>query len=169
MAKKEKKEKKGFFKEFKEFISRGNILDMAVGVIIGGAFGKIVTSLTNDIIMPLIALAMGGSSMEGLAVVLNGKPHYITDTVTGAQVVNPEALLWNYGNFLQSIIDFLIIALVVFLFIKLMMKVKTAGEKISEGAKQLAEKVKADEETEDGAAEAAQGENVSAEETEKKE
>ncbi len=71
--KKEKKEKnknKGFFREFKEFISRGNILDLAVGVIIGAAFGKIVTSLTNDIIMPLITLAMGKSNISELSVIL---------------------------------------------------------------------------------------------------
>lgn len=119
---------KKFFKEFKEFVSRGNIMDMAVGVIIGGAFGKIVTSLVNDILMPLITLAMGGSSLADLSVVLNGKEKYLE---SGA--INPDALLWHYGNFIQTIIDFLIIALSIFLIIKLMMKIKSAAVSVKDG------------------------------------
>lgn len=116
-----------FFKDFKAFISRGNVMDMAVGVIVGGAFSKIVTSLVNDIIMPLIALAMGGKSMSDLSLVLNDQPRYLTDGT-----LNPEALLWHYGNFIQTIIDFLIIALSVFIMIKIVMHLRNASEKAKE-------------------------------------
>lgn len=86
-------------KEFREFIMRGNVLDLAVAVIIGGAFGAIVTSLVDDIIMPLIGILMGGVDFSGLAVQVGGA------TLT-------------YGNFIQAIINFLIIALALFLIIK---------------------------------------------------
>ncbi|MBR4270792.1 MAG: large conductance mechanosensitive channel protein MscL [Clostridia bacterium] len=105
-----------FFKEFKEFISKGNILDLAVAVVIGGAFGKIVTSLVNDIIMPLITCILGAHSLSELSVVLRD-----AEVVDG---VEHEALLWTYGNFIQSIIDFLIIAFAIFVVLKLMMKSK---------------------------------------------
>ena len=116
-----------FFKDFKAFISRGNVMDMAVGVIVGGAFSKIVTSLVNDIIMPLIALAMGGKSMSDLSLGLNDHPRYIADGT-----LNPEALLWHYGNFIQTIIDFLIIALSVFIMIRIVMHLRNASEKAKE-------------------------------------
>ena len=86
-------------KEFREFIMRGNVLDLAVAVIIGGAFGAIVTSLVNDIIMPLVGILMGGVDFSGL----------------GVQVGSATVL---YGNFIQAIINFLIIALALFLVIK---------------------------------------------------
>ncbi|HVM71010.1 MAG TPA: large conductance mechanosensitive channel protein MscL [Anaerolineales bacterium] len=86
-------------KEFKEFIMRGNVMDLAVAVIIGGAFGKIVSSLVSDIIMPLIGLIIGGIDFTGLAF-----------TIGSAKV--------TYGNFINNVIDFLIIALVIFLMIK---------------------------------------------------
>lgn len=126
---------KKFWKEFKAFISRGNILDMAVGVIVGGAFSKIVTSLVNDIIMPLIAMAMGGKSMSGLCLVLNGEPLYLAD---GSE--NPAALVWHYGNFIQTIIDFLIIALCVFLFVRLMMRASKLSKEAAERVKSLNKK-----------------------------
>ena len=128
MANEEKPKKKGFFQEFKEFLARGNVLDLAVAVIIGAAFGAIVTSLVNDIIMPLVGLAMGGKSLNNLCLVLNNVPQYIE--VDGVPTLNPDAILWNYGNFIQSIINFLIIALVVFCFIKVVMKIKSAGEEL---------------------------------------
>lgn len=99
---------KKFFKEFKTFISRGNIFDMAVGLIIATAFNKIVTSLVNDIIMPLITWATGAASLNDLSVVLR-----VAEDGT--------ALTWNYGNFLQTIIDFLIVAFSVFVMIKIVM------------------------------------------------
>ena len=86
-------------KEFKEFIMKGNVMDLAVAVIIGGAFGKIISSLVNDILMPLIGLILGGINFSALAF-----------TVGEAKV--------TYGNFIQALIDFLIIALVIFLLVK---------------------------------------------------
>jgi len=86
-------------KEFKDFIMRGNVLDLAVAVIIGGAFGKIVSSLVSDIIMPLIGLIIGGIDFSGLAF-----------TVGSAKV--------TYGNFINNVVDFLIIAFVIFLIVK---------------------------------------------------
>ncbi len=113
---------KKFFGEFKKFIARGNVMDLAVAVIIGGAFGKITTSLVNDIIMPLISAVFGlfglKGGVEGMSLVLNGVPKYVTDAATNTQVLNSEAILWNYGNFIQTILDFLIIAFIVFCLIK---------------------------------------------------
>ena len=99
-----------FWKEFKAFISKGNIIDLAVAVVIGTAFNKIVTSLVNDIIMPLITWALGANSLADLSIVLQ------------RDVEGVATLTWNYGNFIQSMIDFLIIALTIFVILKLMMK-----------------------------------------------
>ncbi|MBR7186422.1 MAG: large conductance mechanosensitive channel protein MscL [Clostridia bacterium] len=121
----EKPKKKGFFQEFKEFLARGNVLDLSVAVIIGAAFGAIVTSLTNDIIMPLVTYCMGANSLADLSVVLRPE---VVEMVGGVETVVKEALTWNYGNFLQAILDFLIIAFVVFCFVKIVMKLKSAGE-----------------------------------------
>lgn len=93
------------FKEFRAFIARGNVIDLAVGVIIGGAFGKIVTSLVNDVIMPLIGIISGGINFKNLSIIWG------------------EASI-NYGMFIQNVIDFLIIAGCVFLFIRLITKFK---------------------------------------------
>ena len=101
-------------KEFKEFIARGNVMDLAVGVIIGGAFGKIVTSLVDDIIMPLIGMVIGGIDFTGLSV-----------KIGEAQV--------KYGNFIQNVLDFLIVAFCIFLMVK-------AVNKISEKAEALKKK-----------------------------
>lgn len=116
-------EKKGFFKEFKEFISKGNIVDMAVGVIIGGAFGKIVTSLVNDIVMPPIGLAIGGVNFAELKAVIKAAE------LNEAGEIVKEAVTINYGNFIQLIIEFIIIALCVFLVLKAIMKAKALAEK----------------------------------------
>ena len=99
-------------KEFKEFALKGNVVDLAVAVIIGGAFGKIVSSLVNDLIMPLIGIILGGINFTDLKYVI--KP--ATDSAAEAAV--------KYGAFIQSIIDFLIIALVIFIFIKLISRFK---------------------------------------------
>lgn len=104
----------GLLKEFKEFAIKGNVMDMAVGVIIGGAFGKIVTSLVNDILMPPIAAVLGNTDFSKLCVVL--KPA-IEATETQAAV---DAVTWNYGAFIQQCIDFTILAFCVFMMIKLM-------------------------------------------------
>ena len=92
-------------KEFRDFAMRGNVLDLAVAVIIGGAFGKIVTSLVDDIIMPLVGLAIGGVDFKSLAV-----------TVGSAQV--------KYGSFIQNVVDFLIIAFVIFMVVRTMNRFK---------------------------------------------
>lgn len=101
----------GFIAEFKQFIARGNVLDMAVGVIIGGAFGKISTSLVNDIIMPVISILTGGVDFSSWQAVL--KPATVVDGVEVAAAVTV-----NFGTFIATIVDFLIIALAVFLLIK---------------------------------------------------
>ncbi len=103
-----------FFKEFKEFALKGNVMDMAVGVIIGGAFGKIVTSLVNDILMPPIGVLLGNTDFSELNVVL--KPAVEATETTPAA----EAVTWNYGAFIQQCIDFLILAFCVFLMVKMM-------------------------------------------------
>lgn len=102
-----------FVQEFKAFAMRGNVMDMAVGVIIGGAFGKIVTSLVNDIIMPVVGILTGGLDFTGLFIALDGN-HY----GTLAEAQEAGAALLTYGSFIQNIVDFLIIAFCIFLMIK---------------------------------------------------
>jgi large conductance mechanosensitive channel len=116
----------GFAKEFKEFAMKGNVVDLAVGVIIGGAFGKIVTSLVDDIIMPLIGKASGGVSFANKYIAL-------TEEVSTALSTNPKLPLeeakkigavFAYGNFIQTVIDFLIVAFCIFLMIKAINRLK---------------------------------------------
>lgn len=102
-----------FVQEFKAFAMRGNVMDMAVGVIIGAAFGKIVTSLVNDIIMPVVGILTGGLDFTGLFIALDGERY---DTLAEAQEAG--AALLTYGSFIQNIVDFLIIAFCIFLMIK---------------------------------------------------
>jgi large conductance mechanosensitive channel len=102
--------------EFKKFAIKGNMFDMAVGIIIGAAFGKIVASLVNDIIMPPIGLLLGGVNFADLKVVMKAA----TETV--------PAVTWNYGSFVQTAIDFLIIAFVVFMLIKAINSMKKKEE-----------------------------------------
>lgn len=116
---------KKFFKEFGDFIAKGNAFDLAVGIVIGGAFNKIIQSLVKDIIMPLISL-IGGKDFTQWFVVLKGTPMY--DPITGALLNATELVLLTYGNFIQAIIDFLIIAFAIFLAIKVMTKVKAKME-----------------------------------------
>jgi large conductance mechanosensitive channel len=102
--------------EFKKFIMRGNVFDLAVGVIIGGAFGKIVTSLVNDLIMPILGVVHGGINLTGLKVVIR----------PGTETVKELAIL--YGNFMQSVLDFLIIAAAIFAMVKLINRFKKKEE-----------------------------------------
>ena len=95
-----------FLDEFRKFAVKGNMVDMAIGIIIGAAFGKIVASLVNDVLMPPIGLLLGGVNFTDLKVVMRAA----TETV--------PAVTWNYGNFIQVLIDFLIIAFVVFMLVK---------------------------------------------------
>ena len=113
----------GFIKEFKEFAMKGNVMDMAVGVIIGGAFGKIVTSLVNDVLMPLVSLGTGGIDFTDLFINL-GEGNY--STLAAAKEAG--AAVFAYGQFIQNIIDFIIIAICIFLMIKGMNKLKKKEE-----------------------------------------
>ncbi|MCD7932390.1 MAG: large-conductance mechanosensitive channel protein MscL [Tannerellaceae bacterium] len=100
-----------FFKEFKEFAMRGNVVDLAVGVVIGGAFNNIVNSLVADIIMPAVGLLIGGVNFTGFKIVLRKAQ------VEGGQIVSPEVDL-NYGNFIQVVLNFIIVAFAIFLLVK---------------------------------------------------
>lgn len=106
-------------KEFREFAMRGNVLDLAVAVIIGGAFGKIVTSFVNDILMPPIGLILGGVNFADLFISLNGQayPSLADAVAAGAPTI-------NYGVFLNTVIDFIIVAFVIFLVIRTMNRFK---------------------------------------------
>ena len=121
----------GFIKEFKEFAMKGNVMDMAVGVIIGGAFGKIVTSLVNDMLMPIISLCTGGSDFTNLFVNLSDDVKY----KTLAEAQEAGASVFAYGTFIQNIIDFIIIAFCIFLMIKAMNKMKKKEEPAPEAPK----------------------------------
>lgn len=110
-------------KEFKEFAMRGNVIDLAVGVIIGAAFGKVVSSLVNDVIMPPIGLLVGGMDFKSLAVTLK---EAVMDPVTGK--VATEAVKLTYGNFIQTLVDFMIIAFAIFMMIKGVMKLNRKKE-----------------------------------------
>jgi large conductance mechanosensitive channel len=105
--------------EFKEFAVKGNMIDLAVAVIIGGAFGKIVDSLVKDVVMPVIGLALGGIDFRGLFISL-GKGSY----ATLAEAEKAGAAVLKYGSFLQTVVDFLIIAWIVFIAIKAINKLK---------------------------------------------
>ncbi len=120
----EEKEKKGMIAEFKEFISRGNVLDMAVGVIIATAFGKITTSLVNDVIMPFIGYIFGGNNAtDALNITLTPAEY------DAAGEVVKEATVLGFGTFLATIIDFIIVAFVVFLIVKGFNRAREMSEK----------------------------------------
>ena len=116
-----------FLTEFKEFAMKGNVIDMAVGVIIGGAFGKIVTSLVNDIIMPLVSVVTGGVNFTQNKIILKEA------VKQGTEIINPEVAI-TWGVFIQSIVDFLIIAFCIFMAIRFMNKIKNATRKAEEEA-----------------------------------
>ena len=100
-------------KELKEFLLRGNVIDMAVGIVIGGAFGKIVTSFVNDILMPPIAMLLGDSKFTEMKLVLQAA------VMDGEEVIKP-AITFNYGSFIQVVVDFLIVGVSIFFVIKAM-------------------------------------------------
>lgn len=108
---------KKFLEDFKAFAMRGNVVDMAIGVVIGGAFGKITTSLVGDIFMPLLGVITGGINFTGLFYALDGNHYPSIEAATEAGVGT-----LNYGMFIQNIIDFLLIALCMFLVVRLMNK-----------------------------------------------
>lgn len=109
----------GFLKEFKAFALKGNVVDMAVGVIIGGAFGKIVSSLVNDILMPPIGMLLGNVDFKDLKINLATIKDAAVSVVNEGAVPS-EPVYWNYGAFLQQCIDFAILAFCVFMLVKLM-------------------------------------------------
>lgn len=117
--------------EFQKFIARGNVMDMAVGIIVGGAFQKIVTSFVNDLIMPIVGLFTGGVNFNDQFAILN-----IPEGVDAAQITSLEVAkelgvtTLNYGSFITTVIDFLIIALTVFFLIRTLNKVKENAEKL---------------------------------------
>ena len=115
-----KKNKSTFFKDFKAFIAEGNVLDMAVGVVVGGAFGKITTSLVNDIINPLIGLLVGKEDLSAWVITLKEAVDETTPAVT-----------LNIGSFISTILDFLIISLSIFCVLRVLMKAKAAADKLT--------------------------------------
>ena len=133
-----KKKEPKIVKEFKEFINRGSVIDLAVGIIIGGAFTSIVTSLVNDVVMPVISMLIGGFDFTSLKVTI---PAYIKG-------VEPATI--NYGNFIQALVNFLIIAFVIFLLIRFINKAKEKAapapveDKKAEKAAEEAEKAAED-------------------------
>ncbi len=117
--------------DFKAFALKGNVVDMAVGVIIGGAFGKIVTSVVNDLFMPVIGMLVGGVNFTELKLTMKeGVPEQLNEAGEVVQAAVPAVTL-NYGNFLQQTFDFLIIAISIFMFISLIKKV-TEKKKVEE-------------------------------------
>ena len=117
----------GFIKEFKEFAMKGNVMDMAVGVIIGGAFGKIVSSLVDDVLMPIIGKLTGGVSFVDLFVTLGDG-----DFKTLAAAKEAGAAVFAYGQFIQNIVDFLIVAFCIFLMLKGINKMNRKKEEPAE-------------------------------------
>ena len=115
-----KKNKSTFFKDFKAFIAKGNVLDMAVGVVVGGAFGKITTSLVNDIINPLIGFLVGKEDLSAWVITLKEAVDETTPAVT-----------LNIGSFISTILDFLIISLSIFCVLRVLMKAKAAAETLT--------------------------------------
>ncbi|MGI6029200.1 MAG: large-conductance mechanosensitive channel protein MscL [Candidatus Heteroscillospira sp.] len=115
-------DKKGFFQEFREFATKGNVVDLAVGVIVGGAFGTITKSLTDDVIMPVVSLFLGGINFSEWKIVLK------------EAVLNPDgteaaaAVSLNYGNFISTIINFLILAFVIFCMVRFLNRARSAAE-----------------------------------------
>lgn len=121
---------KKYWSEFRQFAVKGNVVDLAVAVIIGGAFGKIVSSFVNDIVMPLVGVILGGVDLTGFRWILSKE---ILDE-SGAQVQAEVAV--NIGTFLQNIVDFLIIALAIFVMIKIITKTKERMKKKEEEKKE---------------------------------
>ena len=117
------------FAEFKKFVMRGNVIDLAIGIIIGGAFGKIVASFVNEVLMPVVGLLLGKVDFKNLFIPLDGNSY---TTLAEAQAAGAATL--NYGSFISTIIDFLIIAFVIFLMVRAINKAKEAAAKKEEAS-----------------------------------
>ena len=120
--------KSTFLQDFKAFAMKGNVIDMAVGVIIGGAFGKIVSSVVADVIMPPIGLLVGGVNFTDLKWVMKEVVPEVKDAAGNVTQAAADAVTLNYGNFLQVTFDFLIIAMAIFCFIRLLTKLTKKKE-----------------------------------------
>ncbi|HEY5036515.1 MAG TPA: large conductance mechanosensitive channel protein MscL [Chthoniobacterales bacterium] len=112
------------WKEFKDFAIKGNAVDLAVGVIIGAAFGAIVNSLVKDIIMPPLSVLMGGLDFSKKFIVLKAGANGVTNFATPDQALAAKAITWNYGNFVTLLINFIIVALAVFVLVRLLSRLK---------------------------------------------
>lgn len=123
---------KKFFGEFKTFIMRGNVMDLAVGVIIGGAFQAIVTAFINDLIMPFIGLLTGGINFNEQFIILRLPEGVEAAEVTYSNAAELGASIWGYGAFITAVINFIIMALVVFLLVKAINKASEIGKKKEE-------------------------------------
>jgi large conductance mechanosensitive channel len=119
------------FKEFKEFAMRGNVLDMAIGIIIGGAFGKIISSLVGDVLMPPIGRLMGNLDFSNLFLALNGQSY---DSLKAAKDAGAPTI--NYGLFVNTVIDFVIVAFVIFMLVKQMNRLKKEAPAASPSTKE---------------------------------
>ena len=163
MSKNKEKKKSSFFKDFKAFITKGNILDLAVAVVIGGAFNAIITSLVNNIIMPLVGLFTGKASLAELDVWIR-KPDYVPDPETGLDVIveGTGAGHIQYGLFLQAIVNFLIIALTIFIMVRV---IRSSQDRLAFREKAKAEEAakKAEEEAKLAAEEQAKADAAAAE------
>jgi large conductance mechanosensitive channel len=116
----------GFAKEFKEFAVKGNVVDLAVGVIIGGAFGKIVDSVVNDLIMPIVAAIIGRPDFSNLYVVLKGSVQPGASLADARKV--PDTAILAYGNFITALINFILLAFIIFLMVKAINKLRRKHE-----------------------------------------
>ena len=126
----------GFIKVFKEFAMKGNVMDMAVGVIIGGAFGKIVTSLVNDVLMPVVGKVLGNTDFTNLyAVLAQPEGGALPEGTSLAAAREAGASVFAYGAFIQNIVDFLIVAFCIFLMLKGINKLTSLKKKKEEEAK----------------------------------
>ena len=163
MSKNKEKKKSSFFKDFKAFITKGNILDLAVAVVIGGAFNAIITSLVNNIIMPLVGMFTGKASLADLDVWIK-KPDYVPDPETGLDVIveGTGAGHIQYGLFLQAIVNFLIIALTIFIMVRV---IRSSQDRLAFREKAKAEEAakKAEEEAKLAAEEQAKADAAAAE------
>ena len=118
----------GFVKEFKEFAMKGNVVDLAVGVIIGGAFGKIVTSMVDDLIMPLVGLATGGTSFVNKYVGLAEGSKAAQLAGMSLEEAKTKGAVFAYGNFIQNVINFIILALCIFMMVRAMNNLRKKEE-----------------------------------------
>lgn len=123
---------KKFFSEFKDFVMRGNVVDLAVAVIVGGAFQAIVNSFINDLVMPFIGLITGGINFADQFLVLKAPDGVVVDGLSAADATAAGATVWAYGAFITAVINFIVMAFVIFLLVKTINKAQAIGKKKEE-------------------------------------